>query len=129
MQIFCERAAVEGSGDGAFQNTGRKLGMMTMRLSTTTTGGLALFFLLAAGNAFGQEICSDAYMTAQIQPYADRAQNAGGICPTAKAGVALYKASIELVNPCLDDPNLAAYKVQLEQLLRDAENTRDSSCG
>lgn len=89
----------------------------------------SIVVLLSGQYAFSADICSDAYMTQQIQPYAARAQRATGVCGTAKAGIALYKKSISLVNPCVSDPELRAYKQQLEQLLRDAQEQATSSCG
>jgi hypothetical protein len=85
--------------------------------------------LIAVQSALGADVCSDAYMTRQIQPYADRAQMATGLCPTAKAGIALYQKSISLVNKCLNDPELRAYKVQLEDNLRAAKRQAAAYCG
>lgn len=89
-----------------------------------------LISIVASGQAaLGKDICSDTYMSQRIQPFAARAQSAVGICGTAKAGVALYTESIRLVNPCLSDPGLRAYKQELEKLLRDAKNQASASCG
>lgn len=79
--------------------------------------------------AAGRDVCSDAYLAHAIQHEANRAQRAVGICGTAKAGIALYSKSISLVSKCQNDPGLRAYKSQLEQLLRDARNQANSSCG
>lgn len=79
--------------------------------------------------ASGRDVCSDAYLSAAIQPEANRAQRAVGICGTAKAAISLYSASIKLVSKCQHDPGLRAYKKQLEQSLQQARNQASSSCG
>ncbi|QCI98195.1 hypothetical protein [Agrobacterium larrymoorei] len=79
--------------------------------------------------ASGRDVCSDAYLSAAIQPEANRAQRAVGICGTAKAAISLYSASIRLVSKCQHDPGLRAYKKQLEQSLQEARNQASSSCG
>jgi hypothetical protein len=76
-----------------------------------------------------EDLCSDQYLAKAIQPEATRAQNAVGICDTARAGIKLYSKSIKLVNNCLDQPDLRTYKETLVQLLKDAESQADESCG
>lgn len=103
----------------------------SMNLSKRAQASIAIFAAAMMGGqpAFSKNICSDAYMSQKIQPFANRAQNAVGICATAKAGITLYTESIKLVNPCLGDPGLSAYKQELEKLLRDAKNQAAASCG
>ncbi|KXG87468.1 hypothetical protein ATO67_19380 [Agrobacterium bohemicum] len=94
------------------------------------TSIIALLVSTVGGHtAWSKDICSDAYMTQKIQPFATRAQNAVGICGTAKAGITLYNESIKLVNQCLSDPGLRAYKQELEKQLRDAKSQAAGSCG
>ncbi len=78
--------------------------------------------------AASKDVCSDAYMTAAIQQEAARAQSATGICPTAKAGIALYTKSIRLVNACLHIDSLRSYKVELENLLQQAQDQAAAAC-
>ena len=102
-----------------------------MKLIKLAQTSIAILIITVANgqSAFSQNICSDTYMSQKIQPFANRAQNATGICGTAKAGVVLYTESIKLVNPCLSDPGLRTYKQELERLLRDAKRQAAASCG
>ncbi|MDS7594870.1 hypothetical protein [Agrobacterium tumefaciens] len=102
-----------------------------MKFSKLAQASVVMFVvvMVSGQSAFSKDICSDAYMSQKIQPFANRAQNATGICATAKAGITLYTESIKLVNPCLGDPGLSAYKQELEKLLRDAKNQAAASCG
>ncbi|ADY67686.1 hypothetical protein AGROH133_14115 [Agrobacterium tumefaciens] len=43
--------------------------------------------------------------------------------------MALYTESLRLVQQCLHDPGLRAYKQDLERLLHDAKNQASASCG
>ena len=94
------------------------------------TSAVTLIAFAASEHAVpGKDICSDTYMSEKIHPFATRARNAIGICGTAKAGVALYTESLRLVQQCLHDPGLRAYKQDLERLLHDAKNQASASCG
>ena len=88
-----------------------------------------VIFLLGGQNTYAVDVCSDSYISAEIQPFANDANSAVGECQIAKAGIALYEKSIELVKPCINDPELVKYKIELEQLLTDAENMANSYCG
>lgn len=66
---------------------------------------MALFAFAASEHAvLGKDICSDTYVSENIQPFATPARSAIGICSTAKAGVAFYTENLRLVQQCLSDP-------------------------
>lgn len=83
---------------------------------------------MTAGPVLAADVCSDQYMTNSIQKEAAAAQNATGLCPTAKAAVALYSKSIKLVSRCQHIDSLRSYKVELENMLLQAKQQQKSTC-
>lgn len=89
---------------------------------------LIAILLATVGPVGAVDQCSDDYMTSQIQPEAQAASRAVGVCGTARAGIRLYEKSIRLVDKCLHIPSLRAYKSELQSLLSQARSQAASSC-
>lgn len=88
------------------------------------TGGIGV----TVAPALAEDVCSDQYMTNAIQNEAAAAQNATGLCPTAKAAVALYAKGIKLVSRCQHIESLRSYKAELEYLLLQAKQQQEATC-
>jgi len=78
--------------------------------------------------ATAKDVCSDASMTAEIQPYATEARNAVGICPTAKAMIKLMKKSIAMIDRCKHMSDLMVLRADYVQQLKAAQQQANGSC-
>lgn len=92
---------------------------------------IVLTFLIAAGRttpALALDVCSDSYLTSQFQAELRNAENATGVCGTARAAMALYQKNIKLLDKCQHIPGLRSFRTELEGLLVQAKQQAASSC-
>lgn len=75
-----------------------------------------------------KDVCSDEYMASAIRNEANLAQNAVGICPTARAQIKLMKKSIALIDNCRHMPDLMQLRPQYVEILQQAQAQAKATC-
>lgn len=86
--------------------------------------------LAATTPGFAKHVCTDAELTAKIQPYVDKvnANLDAGVCQGARDGVMLFEKSIELLNDCKETPQIQSARQAYENSLSEARQQEAGSC-